>query len=120
VVVPVKKIVTGSHGGTGWWLVQRISSLVMLLAGTILLGGLWCLAPFDYSTWQEAFQNTSVKLLVCLLVVSVCLHAWIGLRDVLMDYVKPMALRLALNVLFALTLSLLLLWAVVILWGGNG
>lgn len=115
----MKKTITGSHSGTGWWLVQRISALVMLMAGMILLGGLWCLAPFDYPAWQLAFQKAFIKLTAWLLVASLCLHAWIGLRDVLMDYVKPIALRLALNVLVLLVLATCVAWATVILWSGN-
>lgn len=116
----VKTNVTGSHSGTGWWLVQRISALVMLLTGGVLLVAYVCAAPFDYTTWRAAFHHPAISLLTWLITASLCLHAWIGLRDVLMDYVKPTALRLTLNVLFILTLTMSVVWVTVILWGGNG
>lgn len=116
----MKKPVTGSHSGTGWWLTQRISAVVMLIAGVVLFAGFWQAAPFDHAAWQGMFGSMAVKLLVWLLVASLCLHAWIGLRDVLMDYVKPILLRLALNVLFILTLVVCVLWTTAILWGANG
>lgn len=85
-----------------------------------MLVGLWCISSIDYPAWQGALQKTSIKLLVWLLVASLCLHAWIGLRDVLMDYVKPVAIRLLLNVLVLLVLALCLVWASAILWGSSG
>lgn len=118
-VVAVKKTITGSHGGTGWWLAQRISALVMLVAGLALLAGFWCAAPFDYPAWRSAFETLTIKFLIWLLVASLCLHAWIGLRDVLMDYAKPLALRLLLNVLILLTLAGSVTWATAILWGSH-
>lgn len=114
------KPVTGSHSGTGWWLVQRITAVVMLLGGGYLFAMLWRAAPFDHSSWQSVFAGMDVKMLVWLLVASLCLHAWIGLRDVLMDYVKPLVLRLALNVFFILMLAVCVLWTTVILWGAHG
>jgi succinate dehydrogenase / fumarate reductase, membrane anchor subunit len=116
----VRRTIAGTHSGTGWWLVQRISALILLLAGGGLLLGFWYAYPFDYRAWHSAFQQTSLRLLVWLGAASLSLHAWIGLRDVLMDYVKPFALRLALNVLVSLVLLMCVVWATAILWGENG
>lgn len=118
-IVSVRKSITGTHSGTSWWLAQRISALILLLAGGALLTGYWFALPIDYVAWHGAFQKTYVRLLVWLAVASLCLHAWIGLRDVLMDYVRPLALRLAMNVLVLLVLVLCIVWAAAILWGGN-
>lgn len=106
----MKKSVTGSHSGTGWWLAQRISALVMLVVSAILFAAFWCAAPFDYPGWRSAFENTGIKLLLWALVASLCLHAWIGLRDLLMDYVKPILVRLLLDVLVILTLFMSIIW----------
>lgn len=116
----MKKAVTGSHSGTGWWLAQRVSAVVILLAGGALSAGYWLSAPFDYATWHSAFQVTWIKLLVWLLVASLCLHAWVGLRDVLMDYIKPLVLRLALDVLVTLVLIMSVVWVSMILGGVHG
>ncbi len=112
----MKRSVTGSHSGTGWWLAQRISAVVILLAGGPLLAAYWVAAPFEFVSWHEAFQAMWIKMLVWLLVASLCLHAWVGLRDVLMDYVKPLALRLALDVLVTLVLVMSVVWVSLILW----
>jgi succinate dehydrogenase / fumarate reductase membrane anchor subunit len=116
----MKKPVTGSHSGTGWWLAQRFSAVVMLAVGTILFAMFWYAVPFDYASWKSAFEGMAIKLLVWLLVASLCLHAWIGLRDVLMDYVRPIVVRLVLNVLVMLMLAMSTIWASAILWGAHG
>ena len=116
----MRKPVTGSHSGTGWWLTQRFSSVVLLFSGLLLWLGYLRSPPLDHANWAAQFQATPIKLLVWLLVASLSLHAWIGLRDVLMDYVKPVPLRLALNLLITLTLGLCVVWAAAILWGSHG
>lgn len=116
----MKKTVTGSHSGTGWWLAQRITAVVMFFSGLVLLVGFLQASPFDHASWRGAFSNMGIRMLVWLLVASLCFHAWIGLRDVLMDYVKPIILRLALNVVFIMTLAGCVLWITEILWGVHG
>lgn len=116
----MRKPVTGSHSGTGWWLVQRFSAVVLLLSGLILWLGYLRVPALDYATLSALFQTNVIRLLVWLLVASLCLHAWVGLRDVLMDYVKPVSLRLMLNLLFIIVLALCTMWATAILWGVHG
>lgn len=116
----MRKPVTGSHSGTGWWLVQRFSAVVLLLSGLILWLGYLQVPALDYATLSVLFQADAIRLLVWLLVASLCLHAWVGLRDVLMDYVKPVSLRLALGLLVTLALVLCTMWATAILWGAHG
>jgi succinate dehydrogenase / fumarate reductase, membrane anchor subunit len=49
--------------------------------------------------------------------LSVYYHAWIGIRDVLMDYIKPVSIRLSLQVLVILALFAFTIWSIAILWG---
>jgi succinate dehydrogenase / fumarate reductase membrane anchor subunit len=116
----MRRPVMGSHSGTGWWLVQRLSAVVMLLSGLLLWLGYLQAPLLDYAAWHAIFQNALTRMLVWLLVASLCLHAWVGLRDVLMDYVKPISIRLALNLLFTLVLVICVVWATGILWGIHG
>lgn len=116
----MRKTVTGSHSGTGWWLAQRFSAVVLLLSGLLLWLGFLQTPPLDYAAWRALFQGTATRLLVWLLAASLCLHAWVGLRDVLMDYVKPISIRLSLSLLVTLVLVLCMGWATAILWGAHG
>jgi succinate dehydrogenase / fumarate reductase membrane anchor subunit len=57
-----------------------------------------------------------MRFATLLFVVSVLLHAWVGMRDILMDYVKPTGVRLALHVVVMCLLVGYAGWAVQILW----
>jgi len=57
-----------------------------------------------------------VRFASFLLIVSLCWHAWVGVRDIWMDYVQPAGIKLVLHVL---TLSVLIGyagWASQIIW----
>jgi len=51
-----------------------------------------------------------------LFAISVAWHAWVGVRDILMDYIKPDGLRLGLQVGALLTIAAYVGWTVQILW----
>jgi succinate dehydrogenase / fumarate reductase membrane anchor subunit len=57
-----------------------------------------------------------MKVLTFVIVVAFAWHAWVGVRDIWMDYVKPVALRLALQVLTIVWLVGCAGWAVQVLW----
>jgi succinate dehydrogenase / fumarate reductase membrane anchor subunit len=69
-----------------------------------------------YGSWRALFANQAMKLATFLFLVSLFLHAWIGMRDILMDYIKPTALRLVLETGVALALIAYAGWALQILW----
>jgi succinate dehydrogenase / fumarate reductase membrane anchor subunit len=58
-----------------------------------------------------------VRTFSLLFLLNLFYHAWIGIRDIVMDYVKPAGVRLVIHVLVILTLLLYTIWSVQILWG---
>lgn len=112
----VSRIVVGAHYGWRDWLAQRVTAVIMavytVILGAVLLSG----APFDYGAWRGLFAQGWMRVATLLFAVSVAWHMWIGVRDILMDYVKPVALRLALQVIVVLTVAGYLGWTVQILW----
>ncbi len=98
------------------WLLQRLSAVYM--AVFIMAAVIWSLiSPLDYQSWQAAFYNFWVKLGVFLFGLSVLLHAWIGLRDVILDYIHPLGLKVLILSLLALFLLANGFWLLSILWG---
>ena len=57
-----------------------------------------------------------MKVATLLAVVALIWHAWVGIRDIYMDYIKPTGVRLFLQVATVLALVGYALWAVIILW----
>jgi succinate dehydrogenase / fumarate reductase membrane anchor subunit len=72
--------------------------------------------PSTFEAWQGVFANGVIKFLTFLFFVSLFYHAWIGVRDIWMDYVKPTGLRLTLHVLTVTALVGYTAWAAAILW----
>jgi succinate dehydrogenase / fumarate reductase membrane anchor subunit len=112
----VKRIVSGAHYGLKDWLIQRITAVVMVLY-TLFLAGFLAMQPeLDFAAWQGLFHSLPLRLASLLFLFSLFLHAWVGMRDIFMDYVHPTVIRLALHVMVILALVAYAGWAVQILW----
>jgi succinate dehydrogenase / fumarate reductase membrane anchor subunit len=111
-----KRLVVGAHYGLGSWLAQRVTAVVMTVYTVVLLGWLFALPEFSYGTWAGMFASAWMKVLTLLALASVLWHAWVGVRNIFMDYIKPTALRLVLQAATIVTLAGYAVWAVIILW----
>lgn len=111
------KLPVGAHYGLTAWLMQRLTAVVMV-AYTLLLAGilLWC-PPANYADWKGLFSGSFVRLATMLFFLALLYHAWVGVRDIVMDYVKPTGLRLALQFAVGAALVFQLVWSASILWG---
>jgi succinate dehydrogenase / fumarate reductase membrane anchor subunit len=112
----VKEIIVGAHYGLKDWLAQRITAVVMALYTLIL--GICVLTgpPLTHESWRALLSGNFMRFMSFLFIVSLMYHAWVGVRDIWMDYVKPTGLRLALHVVTLLALVGYAGWAVQILW----
>lgn len=113
----VNRVVTGAHYGLRDWLAQRITAVVMVVY--VLAIAAWMLVQpvLDYDTWSALFSNDLVRSFTLLFLLCQYYHAWIGVRDIVMDYVKPAGVRLSMHVVVILALVMYAIWAVQILWG---
>jgi len=112
----VKRIVVGAHYGLRDWLVQRVTGAVMAVYAVLFVLLLIASRPAGYSEWHALFASQAMRAATLLFFLCLCLHAWIGMRDILMDYVQPVSARLTLEVLVILALATWAIWAVQILW----
>ena len=111
-----KRIVVGAHYGLRDWLAQRITAVILALYTIVLLVSLLALPELNYGNWAGLFASSWMKVLTLLAVLSLIWHAWIGVRDIYMDYIKPTAVRLFLQVATIVVLVGYACWAVIILW----
>ena len=112
----VKRLVVGAHYGLRDWLAQRITAAIMAVYTLLVLGVVLTHQPITYAVWQDLFARGWMRGATLLFIVSLAWHAWVGARDILMDYIKPTALRLTLQVLTVLLLASYVGWAIQILW----
>jgi succinate dehydrogenase / fumarate reductase membrane anchor subunit len=111
------KTPVGAHYGLGDWLLQRLTAVVMALytlgfAACLLIG-----PPSSYTDWKTLFSGPFVRLATMFFIAALLYHAWVGMRDIVMDYVKPTGVRLGLQTVIGGALAFQLIWAASILWG---
>ena len=112
-----KRNVVGAHYGTRDWLAQRITAALMaiftlLVLGHILLGK----GPMGYDKWAGIYSSQWMKVLTFTVLIAMTYHIWVGMRDILMDYVKPVAIRLGLQVFAIVWLTACAAWGIQVLW----
>ena len=103
-----KRLVVGAHYGAIDFIVQRITAIIMAAYTVILVIGLLAL-PFSFESWRLLFTFRIYtlpvgQLLATLAFLALAWHAWIGVRDIWIDYVKPVGVRLLLHLFTVLWL----------------
>ena len=111
-----QRIITGAHYGLRDWLAQKITAVIMAVYSVIALIVLLSGVPLSFVVWKDLFSQGWMRVATLLFMVSLAWHAWVGVRDILMDYVKLAGLRLALEVLVLLTIAAYVGWTIQILW----
>ena len=107
----------GAHYGWKDWLIQRVTAVIMLVFSVFILGFFLVHGSVSFADWKTLFSSNLVRILALVFLLSVFYHAWIGIRDVLMDYIKPLSIRLSAQVLVLLFLIVCSIWTISILWG---
>ena len=111
-----QRIVTGAHYGLRDWLAQRITAVIIAIYSVIAVCVLVSGRPISFTVWRDLFSQGWMRVATLLFMVSLAWHAWVGVRDILMDYIKPTGLRLAMQIATLLVLATYLGWTVQILW----
>ena len=113
------RIVVGAHYGWRDWLVQRVTAVMMGLYTILILGLLLWFGGLDFASWKATFGNELFRIFTFIFMVALLWHAWVGVRNIFMDYVKPVGVRLTLQVLVIAALVGYAGWTIQILWGGR-
>ena len=111
-----KRTVVSAHYGLKDWLAQRITAVILasysiILPITFLLSG-----NNGFLRWSMIFQVFWIKIATLLATVAICYHAWVGVRDIWMDYIKPVSVRLALQIFTIIWLLICGIWVFEIMW----
>lgn len=110
------KSTTGAHTGTGTWLLQRATAVVLALALPLLTAYFLAALPFDFAGWQALFAPLWLRVSMLLSAAALALHAWVGMKDIFMDYVRHTGLRLALLLAVIVVLAASVVWLAAVLW----
>ena len=106
------------------WLMQRVSGVVLLTYFMCVTSFIISHPGLTYEQWHGFFQHTAIRVFSVAAMLSLAMHAWIGLWCVLTDYLTPRLLGEKANLLrglatfvCAITLFTYLVWGVQIIWG---
>jgi succinate dehydrogenase / fumarate reductase, membrane anchor subunit len=111
-----RRLVVGAHYGMRDWLAQRVTAIVMILFTVVLLVSFLTGQNFTYEGWAGLFARQWFKLFTMVTFFGLFYHVWVGIRDIWMDYVKPVGIRLTLQIATVLWLLACAAWTVQILW----
>ncbi len=111
-----KRVVVGAHYGLKDWLAQRVTAVLMAIYTVVLIVQVLFGARMGYAKWAGIFSQQWMKFLTFIVIVALLVHVWVGMRDIWMDYVKPVGVKLVLQVFTMVWLVGCAGWAVQVLW----
>ena len=118
----VTAITSMGRSGLSDWLMQRVTAVILLayalVVGWVLMGGI------DYASWKDLYSQTWMRVFSIMALLSLAIHAWIGLWSVFSDYLTERLLGTTGNVLrflaqlvCAIITFTYIVWGIQILWG---
>ena len=102
------------------WLVQRFSAVFMLVFVVFVLMHFWFEPPHSYADWRAWALSPRVSIATAIFFAALLAHAWVGLRDVTLDYVSPRLARVATLSLIAVLLLATAAWVIQMLFLAHG
>ena len=114
-------VVPAGSAHYGWrdWLSQRVTAAIMLAYTLLILGVVLWNGGLDYALWKSLFASGAFKLASFLFMLALLWHAWVGVRNIAMDYIKPTAVRLTFQVVVICVLIAYTGWTIQVLWGST-
>ena len=112
-----KRIVVGAHYGLRDWLSQRITAALMALFTLVVVAQVvFNKGTMGYHKWAGIFAAQWMKVLTFVVIIALLYHVWVGMRDIWMDYVQSVGLRLLLQIFSIAWLVGCTGWAIQVLW----
>ena len=108
-------LLTKRYPGMRAWLTQRLTGLLLAIYSVLMLSRILLLQPTNYEAWLSFNQPAWWRIASWLFWLSLSVHAWLGVRDVLKDYVPNFRLRMVLLKLVLIMIWLYLAWITLLL-----
>ena len=118
----VTAVTSMGRSGLYDWLMQRVSAVIMLSYALFIASVLVC--GVDYPEWKALYSQTWMRIFSLLALLSLGIHAWVGLWAVFTDYLTERMmgtlgnmLRFGAQVISAIIMFTYVVWGIQILWG---
>ena len=110
------ELLTNKYPGMRLWLSQRLTALIMVTYIIGLVSILAIIQPHNFTIWHAIVSSIIFKLTTFLFFLSLSFHAWLGVRDVMRDYIFNVILRNKMQIVVDILLMAYFVWAGIILW----
>ena len=97
--------------GLRTWLLQRLSAVYLAAYLSYVIAHCLWHGAYSYAQWQAWLTSPLMNIATAGFIIALMAHAWVGIRDVILDYVKPAGARLVMMSLTGLLLAGSGLWA---------
>lgn len=94
------------------WLLQRISAVYLAGFLVYFMTHFLLQPPATFQQWHDWLRHPLMSIASAGFVLAVLLHGWVGMRDVVLDYVHTLGLRLTVLSVIGLVLTGCGLWAI--------
>jgi succinate dehydrogenase / fumarate reductase membrane anchor subunit len=92
------------------WVLQRLTAVYLLLFFPYLVATLAFRPPADHAAWVAWLGDPGVSVALLLFAAALLMHVWVGVRDAVIDYVRPIGARVTLLALIGFGLVACGLW----------
>lgn len=105
------------RNGVHDYVLVRASAIVIVLYILYMIGFFAFSSEITYAVWIHLFSLTFTKVFTLLALLAGLIHAWIGMWQVLTDYVKPLAVRMTAQLIIVMVLLAYVMYGFVVVWG---
>lgn len=90
-----------TSSGLRTWLLQRLSAVYLAIFSVVFVW-IWANEPVTYESWRTWVAHPLANLSLILFVLAILVHGWVGIRDIIMDYISPVLIRYLMLISFGL------------------
>lgn len=107
---------TRHASGLNAWIIQRLSAIyIVIFTVVVFIWGVQ-LDSLNYQTWYETLSLPLVSIFLLLFFIALFFHCWVGIRDIVIDYIHSTAIRLLVLSLLMFSLFSMTVWVMLILY----
>lgn len=76
------------------WVIQRVSAVYILLFILYALVSLFSAGQTGYESWKHWLYSPFNTTITGIFIIALLFHAWIGVRDIVLDYIHNVMVRM--------------------------
>jgi succinate dehydrogenase / fumarate reductase membrane anchor subunit len=102
------------------WMLQRLSAVYLGVFLAYLVVHFYLQPQQSYQEWHDWVTRPVMSVASAVFILAILVHGWVGMRDVVLDYIHNLGLRIIVLSLTGLGLIGCGLWAMQILLLASG